>query len=142
MLKERVTYIRENSETRGNGYYIRSHKTILGDMELEITKTRDGNFKSSIISESKSVTFMLDDIVKVLFYAGLSARKTGEAMRNIVGSSISKSFVSINLEIETKNRPLEFINKWNKLYMYFNNLRGNKQLLLLFQIPSQDKKLL
>jgi len=50
MLKEREKYLKENPETRGSGYYTRTPKTILGDMELEIPRTRDGNFKPSIIS--------------------------------------------------------------------------------------------
>jgi len=58
-------------------------------MELEIPRTRDGNFKPSIIPEHKRVTFMLDDVVRALFYAGLSVRKTGEVIGNLVGSSIS-----------------------------------------------------
>jgi len=50
MLKEREKYLKENPEARGNGYYSRTPKTILGDMELEIPRTRDGNFKPSIVS--------------------------------------------------------------------------------------------
>jgi len=47
MLKEREEYLQENSKTRGNGFYVRNPKTMLGEMELEIPRTRDGNFKPS-----------------------------------------------------------------------------------------------
>lgn len=57
-------------------------------MKLEIPRSRDGNFKPSIMPERKRVTFMLDDVVRALFYTGLSARKTGEVIGNLVGSSI------------------------------------------------------
>ncbi|MCB4205610.1 IS256 family transposase [Deferribacterales bacterium Es71-Z0220] len=107
MVSERENYLKEHSETRANGYYTRTPKTILGDMELEIPRTRDGNFKPSIIPERKRVTFMLDDVVRALFSAGLSSRKTGDVIRNLVGSSVSASFVSSSLEI-----PEEVINKF------------------------------
>ena len=99
MLKEREAYLKEHVETRGNGYYTRTPKTIFGDTELEIPRTRDGNFKPSIIPERKRVTFILDDVVRALFFAGLSARKTGDVIKNLVGSSVSASFISANLEI-------------------------------------------
>ena len=107
MLKEREAYLKDHIETRGNGYYKRIPKTIFGDMDLEIPRTRDGNFKPSIIPERKRVTFMLDDVVRALFFAGLSARKTGDVIKNLVGISVSASFVSSNLEI-----PEDIIDKF------------------------------
>jgi len=53
MLKEKEAYLKDHIETRGNGYYKRTPKTILTDMDLEIPRTRDGNFKPSIIPERK-----------------------------------------------------------------------------------------
>ncbi len=99
MLKEREQYLKENNNTRANGYYVRTPKTILGDLELEIPRTRDGNFKPSIIPERKRVTFLLDDVVTALFCAGLSARKTGQVIKNLVGTSISASYISFNTDI-------------------------------------------
>jgi transposase-like protein len=107
MLKEREEYLQENSKTRGNGFYVRNPKTMLGEMELEIPRTRDGNFKPSIIPERKKVIFMLDDVIRALFCAGLSARKTGDVIKNLVGSTISASYVSANLKI-----PDEIIDKF------------------------------
>ena len=112
MLKERENYLREHQETRGNGFYKRNPKTMFGEMELEIPRTRDGNFKPSVIPERKRVTFMLDKIVRALFYAGLSSRKTGEVIKHLFGTSVSSSFVSSNLNIpeeiieEFKNKKL------------------------------------
>ena len=57
MLKEREAYLKDHIETRGNGYYRRTPKTIFEDMNL-IPWTRDGNFKPSIIPERKRVTFI------------------------------------------------------------------------------------
>ena len=112
MVKERQDYLKEHQDTRGNGFYKRNPKTMFGEMELEIPRTRDGNFKPSILPVRKRVTFMLDEIVRALFYAGLSSRKTGEVVKNLFGSSVSSSFISSNLNIPEdvierfKNREL------------------------------------
>jgi len=76
MLKEREQYLKENNNTRANGYYVRTPKTILGDLELEILKIRDGNFKPSIIPERKRVTFLLDDVVAALFCGTCKKNRT------------------------------------------------------------------
>jgi transposase-like protein len=132
MLNEREKYLKEHSETRGNGYYTRTPKTMLGDMELDIPRTRDGNFKPSILPERKRVTFMLDDVVRALFCAGLSARKTGDVIKNLVGSSISASFVSANLEIPEdvidKFRNRTFTQEYPVIYIdatYVSLMRDN-----------------
>ena len=49
-------------------------------MELNIPGTRDGEFKTSILSEQKRVLLMLDNIIRALFLAGVSTRKTGKVM--------------------------------------------------------------
>ena len=94
MIEERKRYLKEHKNTRANGYYTRRPKTILGEMELNVPRTRDGEFKSSVLPERKRFMFALDDIVKAMFISGISARKTGRVLENLVGSSISPSFVS------------------------------------------------
>lgn len=61
LLKEREKYLEENKETRANGYYKRRPKTFIGEMELNVPRTRDGKFKSSVLPERKRITFMLFD---------------------------------------------------------------------------------
>ncbi len=41
LKEERQKYLEENKNTRANGYYTRTPKTIFGDMELNIPRTRD-----------------------------------------------------------------------------------------------------
>ena len=112
MLKERRNYLLENSNTRANGYYTRTPKTILGEMELNIPRTRDGKFKSSILPERKRAVFMLDEVVRALFISGVSSRKVGEIIKTLIGSSLSHSFISSTLDIaeevisEFKSRKL------------------------------------
>ena len=49
-------------------------------MELEISRTRDNGFKPSILPERKRIIFMLDDIIRAMFIARVSARKTGKIL--------------------------------------------------------------
>lgn len=114
MIKERDRYLKEHPETRGNGYYPRTPKTILGEIELSIPRTRDNNFKTAIFPERKRVAFYLDDIARAIFLAGVSSRKTGEIIKNLIGTNISASFLSSSIkdiaieEIENfKNRKLK-----------------------------------
>jgi len=67
MVKERERYLKEKKTTRAKGYYLRSPKTILGQMELEIPRTRDKRFKPSILPENKKIIFMLDYIICFLY---------------------------------------------------------------------------
>ena len=99
MLKERKEYLEENRNTRANGYYQRRPRTILGELELDVPRTRDNGFKPSILPERKRVTFLLDDIIRAMFIAGLSARKTGEVLKELIGSSVSVSSVSSSVDI-------------------------------------------
>ena len=80
MVKDTERYLKEKKITRTNAYYLRSPKTILGQMELEIPRTRDSGFKHSILPERKRIIFMLDDIIRAMFIAGVSARKTGKIL--------------------------------------------------------------
>jgi len=112
MVRERKRYLEENKDTRANGFYQRRPKTILGELDLDIPRTRDNGFKPSILPERKRVTFLLDDVIKAMFIAGLSARKTGEVLKELIGSSVSASFISSSADIadslieEFKNRTL------------------------------------
>jgi len=55
LLEEREKYLMEHKQTRANGYYTRVPRTILGEMELKIPRTRDGEFKTEILPSRKRV---------------------------------------------------------------------------------------
>ena len=113
MKEERDRYLGENKSTRANGYYTRSPKTILGQMELSIPRTKDGKFKSEVLPERKRVMFLLDDIIRAMFISGVSSRKAGKVLENLIGCSISSQFTSYISDIpkevieEFKNRRLD-----------------------------------
>ncbi len=75
-------------------------------------RTRDGKFKSSLFLERKRAVFMLDEVVRALFLAGVSSRKVGKVIETLVGSSLSHSYIASVLEIseevisEFRNRKL------------------------------------
>ena len=113
MKEERDRYLQENELTRANGYYTRSPKTILGQIDLSIPRTRDGKFKSEVLPERKRVMFMLDDIIRAMFVSGVSSRKAGKVLENLIGCSISSQFASYASDIpervikEFKNKKLD-----------------------------------
>lgn len=113
MQEEREKYLEQNTGTRANGYYKRFPKTILGEMELNIPRTRDGEFKTNILPERKRVLFMLDDLIRALFLAGVSTRKTGKVIEHLFGFSVSPQFTSSIATIsqkvidEFKNREIK-----------------------------------
>ena len=114
MVRERKRYLEENKDTRANGFYQRRPKTILGELDLDVPRTRDNGFKPSILPERKRVTFLLDDVIKAMFIAGLSARKTGEVLKELIGSSVSISSISSSVDIadelieKFRNRKLDY----------------------------------
>ena len=113
MKEERDRYLEENKSTRANGYYTRSPKTILGQMDISVPRTRDSKFKSEALPERKRVMFMLDDIVRAMFESGVSSRKAGKVLESLIGCSISSQFTSYisdipkNIIEEFKNRRLD-----------------------------------
>jgi len=54
MIRERKAYLEKNKETRANGYYLRSPKTILGEMEL-VGSSVSASFISSSADIADSV---------------------------------------------------------------------------------------
>ena len=120
MKEERDRYLEENKSTRANGYYTRSPKTILGQMELSIPRTRDGKFKSEVLPERKRVMFLLDDIIRAMFVSGVSSRKAGKVLENLIGCSISSQFTSY-----ISDTPKEVIEE-------FKNRRLNDEYPVLY----------
>jgi len=120
MVEERQKYLSEHDDTRANGFYTRSPKTILGQMDLNVPRTRDGNFKTSILPERKRVMFMLDDVIRAMFISGVSARKAGKVIENLIGCSISSQFAS-----QVSDIPKEVIER-------FKNRRLNDKYPVLY----------
>ena len=121
LREERKEYLKEHPETRGNGYYIRRPKTIMGDMEIRVPRSRDSEYKPDILPERKRVIFMLDEIIQAMFISGISTRRTVRVISNLIGTNVSAQFVSKAIDIgekeieRWKNRLLEL--KYPVLYI-------------------------
>lgn len=84
----------ENRTAQRNGYYQRDLTTRIGTINLDVQRTRNGNFSTDIIkryqrNEKALVTIMLE-----MYVSGVSTRKFGQAVETSFGKSVSKSYVS------------------------------------------------
>ena len=112
LREERREYLKEHPETRGNGYYVRRPKTIIGEMEIRVPRSRDSGYKPEILPERKRVMFMLDEIIRAMFISGISTRKTVKVVSNLMGASVSAQFVSQAIEIGEKE-----MEKWKRRFL-------------------------
>ena len=84
----------ENRTAQRNGYYQRDFTTRIGTINLNVPRTRDGNFSTDIFeryqrNEKALVTTMLE-----MYVSGVSTRKVGQVVETLCGKNVSKSYVS------------------------------------------------
>lgn len=95
-----------------NGSYIRHLLTELGDVELEVPRTRKG-YKSKVLKEYERRPEHITRLILACFVFGMSTRKVAETLVLILGEKISPQTVSniakiLDTEVEAyHNRPLE-----------------------------------
>ena len=51
MVEERNIYLESKQEDKGNGYYKRGFVTRFGKLELEVPRTRNGEFRPFMLGE-------------------------------------------------------------------------------------------
>lgn len=96
-----------------NGYYTRQLKTRVGSIELTIPRDRNGTFSTELFDRyqrsEKALVFALAE----MYLQGVSTRKVGDIVEELLGHSLSKSHISDlvkkldkHLE-EWRERPLE-----------------------------------
>ena len=78
---------------RRNGSYPRHLLTELGDLELQIPRTRTAS-GISVLKRFARRVLPVERLVLLAFLLGLSTRKVGQALLPIVGESVSPSTVS------------------------------------------------
>lgn len=88
-------YKRSNSRNDyRNGYYNREFMTSIGNIELKVPRTRSGEFSTRIFEkwqrQDQSLLIALTEMV----VNGVSTRKVTNIVEQIVGESVSKSFIS------------------------------------------------
>jgi putative transposase len=78
---------------RRNGYYRRHLLTELGDIELEVPRTRRYS-PTEVIRAYARRTREIDRVILAGFVLGLSTRKVGETLMALLGRTVSPSTVS------------------------------------------------
>mgnify|MGYP001564821085 CR=1 FL=1 len=80
-------------EDRRNGYYERRVLTVLGDMAVLVPRTRTVS-AASVLKAYARRTADIDRLIMGCFVFGLSTRKVGEVLFEILGERVSASTVS------------------------------------------------
>ena len=83
----------EDAADRRNGYYRRHLLTELGDIELEVPRTRRYS-PTEVIRAYARRTREIDRVILAGFVLGLSTRKVGETLLALLGRSVSAATVS------------------------------------------------
>ena len=120
MEEEIVQYIGVESYQRDdkrsdyrNGSWTRSLLSEIGDLTLQVPRTRNKGFYPSVLDAYKRRHRNIDKVILACFVLGLSTRKAAKVLAPIIGESISASTVSniaksLAQEVERyHNRPLQ-----------------------------------
>ena len=120
MEEEIVQYIGVESYQRDdnrsdyrNGSYTRHLLCEIGDLTLQVPRTRNKGFFPSVLDAYKRRHRNIDKVILACFVLGLSTRKAAKVLAPMLGESISASTVSriaksLDKEVERyHNRPLE-----------------------------------
>jgi putative transposase len=106
----------ESRTTQRNGYRSRLLSTQAGDVELKITKLREGTFFPSLLERRRRIDRALFAVVMEAYVHGVSTRKVDDLVQALgVASGISKSEVSricaeLDRDLEGfRSRPLEHV---------------------------------
>ena len=83
----------DDAADRRNGYYRRHLLTELGDIELQVPRTRRYS-PTEVIRAYARRTREIDRVILAGFVLGLSTRKVGETLLSLLGRSVSPSTVS------------------------------------------------
>lgn len=115
METERDEYIKaqkyERSLSRNdyrNGYYSRHYTVSVGNLELEVPRTRSGEFSTELFERYQRMDQVLILSMIEAVINGVSTRKVTKIVEKLCGEKVSKSFVSsvmkrIDPEIEAFN---------------------------------------
>lgn len=113
MFEERTIFLESHVNTKANGYYERTFSSIYGEIpDLNVPRTRDGNFKSKILPKGK-VDSHLEELITQLYTAGISTRRIESVLEKQFGVALSHSSIarlaSVAYEevVKWKTRPLQ-----------------------------------
>ncbi|NLC42626.1 MAG: IS256 family transposase [Erysipelothrix sp.] len=117
MENQRDEYIQVDNYVRNqqrvsqrNGYYSREYVTRIGSLELNVPRTRDGQFSPSVFERYQRHEQALIASMLEMYVQGVSTRKVTKIVEELCGKSVSKSFIS-SLTTQLDQQVEDFLNK-------------------------------
>ncbi len=100
-------YERGEKDNYRNEYLPKTVKTVVGEIEIETPRDRNGEFEPKIIKKRQKVLEDLENKVIALYSKGMSVRDIQERLSDMYGMEISPSLIS-----KLTERILPKIEKW------------------------------
>ena len=103
----------KNTGNSRNGYSSKKLKTSHGTVDIEVPRDRNGEFSPQIIKKNKAFDPVLEKQILGMYSRGVSTRDIQSQLKEIYGTEISASYVSIVTDhilegvYEWQQRPLE-----------------------------------
>ena len=79
---------------QANGFYKRHLTTRAGTFELNVPRTRGGEFHSQVIPRFQRRTVAVTEAIKSVFLLGISTRQAGAALASLLDDAVSAATVS------------------------------------------------
>jgi transposase-like protein len=79
---------------QANGFYRRSLTTRLGVLELQVPRTRSGQFHPQVLPRYQRREPVINEALKQVFLLGVSTRQAGRALATLVEDAVSAATVS------------------------------------------------
>ncbi len=84
----------EGRVDQANGFYQRHLTTRAGTFELNVPRTRGGEFHSQVIPRFQRRTVAVTEAIKSVFLLGVSTRQAGAALASLLDEAVSAATVS------------------------------------------------
>ena len=93
LSKERDAYLHENSDDSANGYYGRSLQSAMGNLEMEVPRTRSGTFRSELLPKRWiRGDSSFEEFLKDLLVGGFSRQRIKQILK-LRGQSFPEELV-------------------------------------------------
>ena len=98
---------------RRNGTYLRRMLTSLGQIELQVPRSRENGAPADVLGRYRRRTEDVDDLITEAYVQGVSQRGMGEVTEALMGERVSRSTVSRTAKkldeavTELKEQPIE-----------------------------------
>ena len=98
----------ENRVAYRNGYRSRTLLTRLGEIDIQVPRDRQGEYKPDYFDRYKRVEPVIDKGIRSMFLRGVSTRKVGEVLDALCGFRVSAGYVSsVTKELDKLAREYE-----------------------------------